>query len=72
MLLGKKTITNADTAQARTQLQTIPLVMMGSASLPEGVLWVRGHLCAGLPRGARELTPRHPHSTKEGQEFVDK
>ena len=48
VILGKKTITNADSAQPRTHLQTVPLVLIDSASRPEDVPWTRGNLYAGL------------------------
>ena len=48
VLLGKKTITDADSVQPRTHLQTAPLVLIDSASRPEDVPWTRGNLYAGL------------------------
>ena len=48
VLIGKKTITDANSAQSKTHLHTVPLVLIDSASQLEDVPWTRGNLCAGL------------------------
>ena len=47
VLLGKKTVTDADSAQPRTHLQTVPLVLIDSASRPEDVPWTGGTCVQG-------------------------
>lgn len=73
MLLEKKTVTHVDSAQPRTQLQTLP-------SSAEGLLLLSscGHsLGRGAPAcragwSSKGTITRDPPLPKEGQEFIDK